>query len=134
MKGNIIDIIERSQTRHALQEERELKDLDTTTDEMVSLICETDGVRILKVAVPGSTKWSPPRDGRDRLVVLLGKTDQLLERDCDTAVPARWAWVAANSNCKVANMAPQPRNLMIVEFHDGNDLENFQNHEMKGAE
>jgi hypothetical protein len=136
MKGhNIIDIIERSQTRHALQEERELKDLDASTQNTVALICETDGVRISKVAVPGSTKWSPPHDGRDRLVVLLGKTNQLLERDCDTAVPARWAWVPADGNCQVANTAEQPRNLMIVEFNDANDRGEFpKDHEMKGTE
>jgi hypothetical protein len=49
---------------------------------------------------------------------MLGQTDQLLERDCDTAVPSRWAWVAANSNCKVANAGEQTRNLMIIEFND----------------
>jgi hypothetical protein len=115
MKGhNIIDIIERSQTRHALQEEHELQNLDALSHSPVALaqnaggeesISETDGVRISTVAIPGRMQWSPPHDGRDRLVVMLGNADQLLERDCDTAVPARWAWVPANSNCKVANVA-----------------------------
>jgi hypothetical protein len=52
---------------------------------------EMDGVRVFTIVIPASTKWGPPRDGQDRLVVMLGQTDQLLERDCDTAVPARWA-------------------------------------------
>ena len=39
-------------------------------------------------------------------------------RDCDTAVPSRWAWVPANGNCKVANAGEQTRNLMIIEFND----------------
>jgi hypothetical protein len=123
--NSIMDIIERSQNRHALQEEGELKDLDASIHRAVALVenagPESDGVRVSTIAIPGSTKWSSPRDGRDRLVVLLGKTDQLLERDCDTAVPARWAWVPANSNCKVANTAKQPRNLMIIEFTDAKD-------------
>jgi hypothetical protein len=105
--NNIIDIIERSRTRQALQEERELKHLDALSHSPVALVkseeSETHGVRISTVAIPGRTQWSPPPDGRDRLVVMLGQTDQLLERDCDTAVPARWSWVPANSNCKVVN-------------------------------
>jgi hypothetical protein len=122
--NNIIDIIEHSQTRHALQEERELKNLDALSHSPVALVksegSETDGVRISTVAIPGRTKWSPPHDGRDRLVVMLGPTDQLLERDCDTAVPARWAWVPAGSSCKLVNAGEQPRNLMIIEFNDVN--------------
>ena len=122
--NNIIDIVERSQTRHALQEERELKHLDALSHGPVALVksegSEADGVRISTVVIPGRTQWSPPHDGRDRLVVMLGKAEQLLERDCDTSVPARWAWVPANGNCKVANAADQPRNLMIIEFNDVN--------------
>ena len=108
--------------RHALQKEHELQNLDALSHRPVALIksegSETAGVRISTVALPGRTKWSPPHDGRDRLVVMLGQTDQLLERDCDTAVPSRWAWVPANSNCKVANAGEQTRNLMIIEFND----------------
>jgi hypothetical protein len=122
--NTIIDIIERSQTRHALHEEHQLQNLDALSHSPVALVktegSETDGVRISTVAIPGRTQWSPPHGGRDRLVVMLGKADQLLERDCDTSVPARWAWVPANSNCKVANAAEQPRNLMIIEFNDVN--------------
>jgi hypothetical protein len=77
--NNIIDIIERSQTRHALQKERELKHLDGLSHSPVALVksegSETDGVRISTVAIPGRTQWSPPHDGRDRLVVMLGKAD-----------------------------------------------------------
>jgi hypothetical protein len=122
--NTIIDIIERSQMRHALQKEHELQNLDALSHKPVALVksegSEIDGVRISTVALPGRTKWSPPDDGRDRLVVMLDQKDQLLERDCDTAVPARWAWVPANSNCKVANTGEQARNLMIIEFDDVN--------------
>src|SRR2546423_6485204 len=116
--NTIIDIIERSQMRHALQKGHELQNLDALNHRPVALVksdgSETEGVRTSTVAIPGRTKWSPPPDGRDRLVVMLGNTDQLLERDCDTAVPARWAWVPAKSHCKIANAAEQARNLMIV--------------------
>jgi hypothetical protein len=141
MKGHsIIDILERSQTRRALQEEHDLKNLDAPSHSAAVLVknvggegTETDGVQISTVALPGRTEWSPPPDGRDRLVVILGKTDQLLERDCDTAVPARWAWVPANSKCKVANAVEQTRSLMIIEFSHANDQEISQNQEMRGS-
>lgn len=128
MKGHgIIDIIERSQTRHALREESELNKLDTPRQVPISLIeytesrqsgSEMDGVRIFTIVIPASTKWAAPRDGQDRLVVMLGQTDQLLERDCDTAVPARWAWIPATRACKIVNAGDRPRKLMVFEFHD----------------
>ena len=110
--------------RHALQKEHELQNLEALSHSPVAVVksegSETEGVRISTVALPGRTKWSPPQDDRDRLVVMLGQPDQLLERDCDTAVPARWAWVASNGNCKLANAGEQTRNLMIIEFNDVN--------------
>jgi hypothetical protein len=122
MSSNFIDIIEWAQMRHALHKEHELQNLDALSHRPVALIkseesiSETNEVRISTAAIPGRRR----NDGRDRLVVILGKTDQLLERDCDTAVPTRWAWVPANSNCKVANAGEQTRNLMIIEFNDAN--------------
>jgi hypothetical protein len=82
MNNNIIDIIQRFQTHHALQEEREIQNAQVSTKGAVppanknesskNTIFETEEVRVSTVAVPGSTEWSPPHDGRDRLVVLLG--------------------------------------------------------------
>jgi hypothetical protein len=73
--NTIIDIIERSQMRHALQKEHELQNLDALSHRPVALVksegSETEGVRISTVALPGRTKWSPPHDGQDRLVVML---------------------------------------------------------------
>jgi hypothetical protein len=121
MKGHsIIDIIERSQTRDALREENELNNLDTAREVPIALIEDTearpsgsemDGVRIFTIVVPPSTKWAPPCDGQDRLVVILGQTDHLLERECDTAVPARWAWIPATSNCKIVNAGDRSREI-----------------------
>ena len=84
-------------------------------------------VRVSTVTIPSGTQWLPPRDRRERLVVIIGQADQLLATDCNSASPARWAWVPANSNCKVANETNQTRNLMSVEFSDENDQENFAN-------
>jgi hypothetical protein len=126
MKGHsIIEIIERSQTRHALREENESNNLDTPRQVRVALIEDTeakasgsemDGVRMFTIEIPARTKWAPPHDGQDRLAVMLGQTDHLLERDCDTAVPARWAWISATSNCKIANTGDRPRKLMVFEY------------------
>jgi hypothetical protein len=74
MKGHsIIDIIERSQTRHALREESELSTLDAPRQIRISVIEDTeakpggsemDGVRVSTIVIPASTKWAPPRDSR----------------------------------------------------------------------
>jgi hypothetical protein len=54
------------------------------------------------------------------MVVMLGKTDQLLPKDSDPVFPARGTWIPANSNFKVPNKADQTRTLLIVEFNDVN--------------
>jgi hypothetical protein len=138
VNNNIVDIIERFQTRHALQEEREINDFRASTNGEVApglpnengrsktSIFKMEVVRVWTVAVPGNTEWSPPHDGRDRMVVTLGRIRQL-PRDSDSAFPARWACIPANSDCEVANDAEQTMNLMIVEFIDANDQENFAN-------
>ena len=137
MSGNVIDIIERFQTRHALQEEQEMNNFHASTNGEVAPgmpnengrsktgIFEMEEVRVWTVAVPGRTEWSPPHDGRDRMVVTLGRIRQL-PRESDSAFPARWTCIPANSDCKVANEAEQTMNLMIVEFIDANDQENFE--------
>jgi hypothetical protein len=132
MSNNVIDIIERFRTRHALQEEREMNSFNAPRNGAVAAgmpdengrpktsIFEMEEVRVWTVAVPGSTEWLPPHDGRDRMVVTLGRIRQL-PRDSDSAFPARRACIPANRDCKVANEAEQTMNLMIVEFIDGND-------------
>ena len=132
MSSNVIDIIERFQARHALQEERETQNSHASTNGPVapgmpdengkfkSGIVEMEEVRVWTVAVPGSTEWSPPPDGRDRMVVTLGRTHQL-PADSDSAFPARWACVPANSDFKVPNETYHTRNFMIVEFNNANN-------------
>ena len=80
-------------------------------------LARADGEVIL-TARTRTKEWSPPHDGRDRLVVTLGKIGQLLPRENGPAIPARWTWIPANSDFKVPNEADETRNLMIVEFND----------------
>jgi hypothetical protein len=134
MTNNVIDIIERFQTQHAVQEEREMNNFHALTNGSVApgmpeengrsktSIFEMEEVRVWTVAVPRNTEWSPPHDGRDRMVVTLGRIRHL-PRESDSAFAARWACIPANRDCKVANEAEQTMNLMIVEFIDGNDQE-----------
>ena len=120
MKKNVIDIIELFQTHHALEEERELKNSHAPDKNGMSenIIFESEELRISTVTLPGGTEWSPPHDGRDRLVVRLGEIAHPLSKESDPAFPARWIWIPANSDFKVANETDDTRNLMIVAFHD----------------
>ena len=54
------------------------------------------------------------------MVVTLGRIRQL-PRDSDSAFPARWACIPANSDFKVPNENHHTRNFLIVEFNDAND-------------
>jgi hypothetical protein len=132
MRSNVIDIIERFQARHALQEERETQNSHASNNGSVSSgvpdengrskagIFEMEEVRGWTVAVPSGTEWLAPHDGRDRMVVTLGRTRQL-PADRDSAFPARWACVPANSDFKVPNETYHTRNFMIVEFNNANN-------------
>jgi hypothetical protein len=124
---NIMDIIERFQTHHALREEREMEKphpsgngatAPRVPDKHKKSIFETEEVRVGTVAVSGQTAWSPPHDGRDRLVVTLGKIGQRSPGDSDPVFPARWTWIPANSDFKVPNKALQTRTLLVMEFND----------------
>jgi len=132
MSKNVLDIIERFQTHHALQEERELKTSQASGNGAVApsvrgknSIFETEEVRVSTITVLGSTEWSPPHDGRDRLVVTLRQIRHA--KDSESVFPARWTWIPANSDFKVPNEAGQTKDLMIVEFNDANDQESSQN-------
>src|SRR5438105_9607173 len=132
MSSNVIDIIERFQARHALQEERETQNSHASTNGPIAPgmpdengrfktgIIEMEAVRVWTVAVPGSTQWSPPHDGRDRMVVTLGRTRQL-PADSDSAFPARSACVPANTDFKVPNETYHTRTFMNVEFNNTNN-------------
>jgi len=81
---------------------------------------ENGEVWVWTVAVPSGTEWLAPHDGRDRMVVTLGRTRQL-PADRDSAFPARWACVPPNSDFKVPNETYHTGNFMIVEFNNANN-------------
>ena len=110
MSNTVIDIIERFQTRHALQEEREMKNFNASRN----------GAPTQGVPFQAARNGHVPHDGRDRMVVTLGRIRQL-PRDSDSAFPARWACIPANSDFKVPNENHHTRNFLIVEFNDAND-------------
>jgi len=135
MNNNVIDIIERFQTHHALQEERELKNFRASTNGaaapgapnkrgMPNSLFETEEVRVSTLVLPARTDWLPPHDGWDRLIVTLGKIDQLPPNDGDPAFPARWTWLPANSDFKMPNKSNQAMSFLIVEFNEANAQEN----------
>jgi hypothetical protein len=130
MKESIIDIVERFQTHHALQEERELKNSHASANGAVApsapdkngipenSLFESEEVRISTVTLPVGAEWSPPHDGWERLAVRLGEIGRPLPKESDPGFLGRWTWIPANSDFKVDNESNETRNLMIVAFHD----------------
>ena len=132
-RRNVIDIIERFRTKHALQEEREMKNLPASPNGAVisgapdkngilpKSIFENEQFRVSTTSVPKGTDWSAPHDGRDRVVVLLDKINQLAqinEKDSSSSSAWRLTWIPANSQVNVPNKSDQAKNLLILEFKD----------------
>jgi hypothetical protein len=132
-RHNVIAIIERFLTQHALQEEREMKNLPAPPNgPLISgasdkngippkSIFENEQVRVSTTSVPKGTDWSPPHDGRDRVVVLLDKINQVTEtNEKDSFFSSAWrlTWVPANSDVNATNKSDQTKNLLILEFKD----------------
>ena len=131
-RRNVIDIIERFQMKHALQEEREVKNLPASPNgEFISGVPDKNGtrekgifeneqVRVSTTSVPKGTNWSMPHDGRDRVVVLLDKVNQAAETDEEKSSSSAWrvTFIPANSDVNVPNESGQTKNLIILEFKD----------------
>jgi hypothetical protein len=83
-------------------------------------VLETDEVKVVAIAVPTSTAWSPPHDGHDRLVVLLDKiNDGSGPTEKNSPFPAGMlAWFPADTDLSVPNESDQEMKLMILEFKD----------------
>jgi len=128
---NVIDIIERFQMEHALQEAREMKNLPARPNGAITSdtpdkngapqtgIFENEQVRVSTTSVPKGAEWAPLHDGRDRLVVLLGTINQVAETNEKGLLSSsawRVTWIPANSDISVPNKSDQTKNLMIVEF------------------
>jgi len=131
-RRNVSNIIERFQTKHALQEERERKNLPASPNGEFSSgfpdkngtrqneISENEQVRVSTTSVPKGTNWSAPHDGRDRIVVLLDQINQLAKTNEKDSSSSAWrvTRIPANSDINVPNNSDQTKILMILEFKD----------------
>jgi hypothetical protein len=84
------------------------------------LVLGTDEVQVFAVAVSGSNTWVPPRDGRDRFVIMLDKiNDGSLPMETNSSFPAGLlAWFPADTDLNVPNESDRQMKLMILEFGD----------------
>ena len=131
-RRSLISVFERLQTEHALKVERERKTLhgppsgaviSGTPDKSVisrKAIFENEQVRVSTTSVPKGSDWSAPHDGRDRVVVLLDKVNQIAETNEKDSSSSAWkvTWIPANSDVNVRNKSDQTKNLMILEFKE----------------
>jgi hypothetical protein len=136
-RRTVIDIIERFQRAHALQEEREVQKLPPSA-KASSISCapdkkgipqqdifENEQVRVSTMSVPKGIHWSVPQDGRDRVVVFLDKinpAEETNEKDSFSSSAWRVTRIPANTEVNVPNNSDQTRDLMILEFKDTRPL------------
>ncbi len=131
-RHSLISIIERLETEHASKVERERKTLHGSPSGAVisgapdksvipqKAIFENEQVRVSTTSIPKGTDWSTPHDGRDRVVVLLDKVNQVAETNEKNSSSSAWrvTWIPANSDVNVPNKSDQTKNLIILEFKD----------------
>jgi hypothetical protein len=128
---SLISIFERLATEHALKVERERKTLHASPSGVISgasdksviaqkAIFENEQVRVSTTSIPKGSDWSAPHDGRDRVVVLLDKVNQVAETNKKNSSSSAWkvTWIPANSDVNVSNNSDRTNNLMILEFKD----------------
>jgi hypothetical protein len=85
-----------------------------------ALVLGTDEVQAIAIAVPRDKTWTPPHDGRDRLVVRLDKINNGSgTKEGNSPFPAGLlAWFPADTDLRVPNASDQQMKLMILEFND----------------
>ena len=136
-RRNVSNIIEGFRTKHALQEERERKNLPASPNgEFISGapdkngtrengIFENEQVRVSTTSVPKGTDWSAPHNGRDWIVVLLDQINPLAQTNEADSSSSAWrvTRIPANSDINVPNNSGQTKILMILKFkrHDGEE-------------
>jgi hypothetical protein len=83
-------------------------------------VLETEEMRLTATAVAPGSSWSPARDERDRLVVMIDKIHNTSgPRERSSSFPAGMlAWVPAGKSWSVANPSAQPMRLVVLEFKD----------------
>jgi hypothetical protein len=86
---------------------------------MVS-VAESEEMRLAATRVAAGASWSPARDERDRLVVMIDKIhDTAGPKEHNSTFPAGMlAWVPAGKSWSVANPSAHPMRLVVVEFKD----------------
>jgi hypothetical protein len=111
-RHSLISIIERLETEHALKAERERKDFHASLNGAVisgapdkngipqKSIFENEQLRVSTTSIPKGTDWSTPHDGRDRVVVLLDKINQVAETNEKNSFSSTWrvTLIPANSD------------------------------------
>ena len=130
-RRSLISIFERLEKEHALKVERERKTSHASPsggvpsgapDKSViaKAIFENEQVRASTNSIPKGSDWSAPHDGRDRVVVLLDKVNQIAETNEKDSSSSAWklTWIPANSDVNVRNKSDQTKNLMILEFKE----------------
>ena len=129
-RRNVSNIIEGFRTKHALQEERERKNLPASPNgEFISGAPDKNGTRengifeseqVSSTFVPKGTDWSAPHDGRDRIVALLDQINPLAQTNEADSSSSAWrvTRIPANSDINVPNNSYQTKILMILEFKD----------------
>ncbi len=130
-RHSLISIFERLEKEHALKVERERKTSHASPsggvpsgapDKSViaKAIFENEQVRVSTTSIPKGSDWSAPHDGRDRVVVLLDKVNQVAETNEKNPSSSAWkvTWIPANSDVNVPNNSDQTKYLMILEFKD----------------
>jgi len=128
-RRNVTNIIERFRTKHALQEERERKNLPASPDgEFISGVPDKNGTREkgifeneqvrVSTTFPKGTDWSAPHHGRNRIVVFLDQINPLAQTNEADSSSSAWrvTWIPANSDINVPNNSGQTKILMILEF------------------
>jgi hypothetical protein len=84
-----------------------------------SAVLETENMRVTAVAVPVAGSWSPPRDGDNRLAVLMDEiNDTASPREKNTSFPqGMLVWFAGNSDsAPLTNQSDHPMKLMVLQF------------------
>jgi hypothetical protein len=84
------------------------------------LLAESEEMRLTATRVAAGVLWSPARDERDRLVVMIDKIhDSAGPKEHNSPFPAGMlAWVPAGKSWSVTNPFTQPMKLVVVEFKD----------------
>ncbi|MGO9211208.1 MAG: hypothetical protein ACLP2H_13920 [Terriglobales bacterium] len=83
-------------------------------------VLESEEMRLTATAVAPGSSWSPTRDERDRLVLMIDKIHNTSgPKEHNSPFPAGMlAWVPAGKSWKVDNPSAQPMKLMVLEFKD----------------